>query len=203
MNEQVPSKDIVARIKERLLCFWTGNDAELLARGLLAEGYREIERLQRNLTASQDRERQLVQSVETRDRELDEARVSHEPPAALRDVAAKIIETCRAVDGHANHVLVSRELMGKLVHAWEQPCTAQPPELPRVTPEPQPSSEDVRDAERYRLLRGGNDYQRGGPMVVLCEQNHIDSDDRPFWSLAGEALDSEVDRLGITKGDGQ
>lgn len=130
-------------------------------------------------------------------------RASHEPPAALRDVAAKIIETCRAVDGHANHVLVSRELMGKLVHAWEQPCTAQPPELPRVTPEPQPSSEDVRDAERYRLLRGGNDYQRGGPMVVLCEQNHIDSDDRPFWSLAGEALDSEVDRLGITKGDGQ
>lgn len=128
---------------------------------------------------------------------------SPQPAAGLRDVAAQIIQTCRAVDSHANDVLVSRELMGKLVHAWEHPCSAQPPELPRVTPEPQPSSEDVRDAERYRLLRGGNDYQRGGPMVVLCEQNHIDSDDRPFWSLAGEALDSEVDRLGITKGDGQ
>lgn len=132
-----------------------------------------------------------------------------EPPASL----GEILEWIHSMSDDAPVKNMARTALDK----WEaiQARASQPPELPRVTPEqfienvanlsdtpwgaPQPSSEDVRDAERYRLLRGGNDYQRGGPMVVLCEQNHIDSDDRPFWSLAGEALDSEVDRLGIAR----
>jgi hypothetical protein len=54
-------------------------------------------------------------------------------------------------------------------------------------------TEALRDAERYRWLRKGNDYQHEGPMLVLCEQEHIESDERPFWVLSEAALDTAVD----------
>ncbi len=49
------------------------------------------------------------------------------------------------------------------------------------------------DAARYRWLRKGNDYKHEGPMLVLCEQEHMDSDERPFFVLAEGALDAAVD----------
>lgn len=49
-----------------------------------------------------------------------------------------------------------------------------------------------KDAERYRLLRAGNDYQYDGPMVVLYEKSS-DIGERPYWSLAAEALDETID----------
>lgn len=49
-----------------------------------------------------------------------------------------------------------------------------------------------KDAERYRLLRAGNDYQYDGPMVVLYEKSS-DVGERPYWSLAAEALDETID----------
>lgn len=63
---------------------------------------------------------------------------------------------------------------------------------------PPPSPDDVRDAERYRWLRTGNDYERIGPMVVLCEADHSKNDHRPFWSLAELALDAAVDKARAT-----
>lgn len=62
----------------------------------------------------------------------------------------------------------------------------------------EPSPDDVRDAERYRWLRTGNDYERIGPMVVLCEADHSKNDHRPFWSLAESALDAAVDKARAT-----
>ena len=59
--------------------------------------------------------------------------------------------------------------------------------------ESEPPDADRRDAERYRFLRKGNDYAHVGPMVVLCESSHIESDDRPFWVVAEAALDTHVD----------
>lgn len=52
---------------------------------------------------------------------------------------------------------------------------------------------DAQDAARYRLLRKGNDYKQEGPMLVLCEKEHIESDDRPFFVLSEAALDAAVD----------
>lgn len=66
-----------------------------------------------------------------------------------------------------------------------------------------PPTDTLLDAERYRWLRKGNDYEHAGPMVVLCEALHIDSDDRPFWSMAEAALDAAIDeaRGAVTKTD--
>ena len=58
----------------------------------------------------------------------------------------------------------------------------------------------LRDAERYRQLRAGNDYKTDGPMVVLYESG-IDRGDRPYWSLEGEALDANVDAASAARGN--
>ena len=66
----------------------------------------------------------------------------------------------------------------------------------RTAPQAQPSdaldAETTKKAARYDWLRSGNDYQSDGPMVVLYESEG-DRGDRPYWSIASDALDASID----------
>jgi len=67
-------------------------------------------------------------------------------------------------------------------------------QTPEPTQRPVSPPDDARDAARYRWLRTGNDYRRLGPMVVLCEPEHIASDEHSMWGLEDGALDDAVDK---------
>lgn len=69
-------------------------------------------------------------------------------------------------------------------------CNSQRADVEPVAP----PNDDARDAARYRWLRQGNDYEKCAPMIVLCEREHIESDDRPMWVIGNDVLDNEVDK---------
>ena len=117
-----------------------------------------------------------------------------------RELANRILTALRAEnEPPAEPVAYMRVLDGRLIRA-ENGYVPVPIDhfVPLYRHAPPPSSEDVRDAERYRWLRKGNDYERIGPMVVLCEADHRKNDHRPFWSLAESALDAAVDKARAT-----
>lgn len=79
-REQRPSKEWMARWAALQLA--NESTQSIAASTLCCELVAENARLSKQLADTQTRERQLVQSVETRDRELDElAKPAHEPPA--------------------------------------------------------------------------------------------------------------------------
>lgn len=63
---------------------------------------------------------------------------------------------------------------------------------PQAQPADALDAETIKKAARYDWLRSGNDYQSDGPMVVLYESEG-DRGDRPYWSIASDALDASID----------
>lgn len=179
MNEQVPSNEKVST--EYALApaqygwlhipdAWKGTDTPAWVP--LGE-YMKLQRALKQKSEQISRLQDAVESYQAGTPERASNEPADEPVAWMSSLNPGLVTTIRHEGVNSNWVPLYR--------------AAQPP-----------SPDDVRDAERYRWLRTGNDYERIGPMVVLCEADHSKNDHRPFWSLAESALDAAVDKARAT-----